>query len=296
MDRFVDYFLDFLTVEKGLSKNTLEAYSRDLSTYVTYLQDKEGATQPDAIDTLMVVGYLTDLMRQGLAARSRARYLSTLRQFHRFLLREGHTTKDPTAQLESPRTQQKLPHLLSLAEVELLLGAPSGDTVLGRRDKAMLELLYATGVRVTELTGLRLGDLKLDIGCLHVMGKGSKQRLIPLGEVALEFLGKYLHNARPQLVTDKTGHEVFLNARGLKMSRQGFWKNLKAHALQAGIRQTVYPHLLRHSFATHLLENGADLRAVQAMLGHADVSTTQIYTHVIQERLKRVHQQYHPRG
>lgn len=296
MDRCADDFLNYLSVEKGSAKNTLEAYGHDIASYLDYLQQQEKITDLTEVDTLMIVRYLTREMKQGLSPRSRARRLSTVRQFHRFLVREGGTSVDPTVLIDAPRGSRKLPQLLSFAEVEQLLEAPGGQSAIALRDKAMLEVLYATGMRVTELVGLRVGDLKLDIGCLQVMGKGSKQRLIPLGEVALEFLGDYLHNARPKLAIDNSGHEVFLNARGKKMSRQGFWKNLKAHALRAGISQPVYPHLLRHSFATHLLENGADLRVVQTMLGHADVSTTQIYTHVVQERLKQIHQQYHPRG
>jgi integrase/recombinase XerD len=296
MDACVDHFLNFISVEKGLAVNTLAAYAHDLAVYSDYLKLTEKIDEPEHIDSLMIVRFLTCLREQGLAPRSRARALSTMRHFHRFLLREGHTTADPTTRIDAPRIQSRLPHLLSTAEVEALLEAPHADTHIARRDRAMLEVLYATGMRVSELIGLRLADIKLDIGCLHVMGKGSKQRLIPLGEVALEFLGDYLQNVRPRMTKGKSRQEVFLNTRGDKLSRQGFWKKLKGYALCAGINKTVYPHLLRHSFATHLLENGADLRAVQSMLGHADVSTTQIYTHVIQERLKQVHQQYHPRG
>lgn len=296
MDFYADHFLNFISVEKGLAANTITAYAHDLSGYLDYLKRVEKVNELSHVDSLMMIRFLTRLRDQGLAARSRARTLSTLRHFHRFLVREGHLSEDPTSLIEAPRTRPKLPQLLSAAEVEQLLEAPRGDTLVARRDRAMLEVLYATGMRVTELTDLRLADLKLDIGCLNVMGKGSKQRLIPLGEVALEFLGDYLQNVRPSLCRSGTGQEVFLNVRGGRISRQGFWKKLKSYAICAGINKTVYPHLLRHSFATHLLENGADLRSVQSMLGHADVSTTQIYTHVIQERLKQVHQQYHPRG
>lgn len=296
MDAYVDHFLNFISVEKGLAANTLAAYARDLAVYSDFLKQTEMVAAPENIDSLMIVGFLASLREQGLAPRSRARVLSTMRQFHRFLVREGHTRADPTSRIEAPRTPSKLPQLLSTAEVTSLLEAPRADTPIARRDRAMLEVLYATGMRISELIDLRLADIKLDIGCLHVMGKGSKQRLIPLGEVALEFLGDYLHNVRPHMTKGKAPQEVFLNSRGVKLSRQGFWKKIKGYALCAGINKAVYPHLLRHSFATHLLENGADLRAVQAMLGHADVSTTQIYTHVIQERLKQVHQQYHPRG
>jgi integrase/recombinase XerD len=296
MDRYLDYFFNYLTVEKGLSDNTLNAYGRDLGNYVDFLREKKNVTKPDAIDQADVIGYLVALKKSGLAPRSRARVLSALRSFHRFLLRENYVGFDPTALIESPRMLSQLPHLLSEAEVEKLLAAPAGDIPLALRDRAMLEVLYATGMRVSELVGLRLGDLKLDIGCLNAFGKGSKQRLIPLGEVAIEILHEYLQNGRPQLLKDSSSEEVFLNARGKRLSRQGFWKILRQHALRAGIQQKVYPHMLRHSFATHLLEHGADLRSVQTMLGHADISTTQIYTHVLQERLQQLHQKYHPRG
>ena len=296
MDRYLDFFFNFLSVEKGLSSNTLNAYGRDLAVYTDYLTMHEKITDPVAINQLMVLHYLNFLKSRGLSPRSRARNLSTLRSFHRFLLRENYTEHDPTALLESPRALPALPRLLSKKEVECLLQAPTGDTPIAVRDRAMLEVLYATGMRVSELVGLRLGDLKLDIGCLNAFGKGSKQRLIPLGEVAIEILQEYLQNGRHKLLKNLTSEEVFLNARGKKLSRQGFWKNLRNYALKAEIKQKVYPHMLRHSFATHLLENGADLRSVQTMLGHVDISTTQIYTHVIQERLQKLHQQYHPRG
>ena len=296
MDRYLDFFFNFLSVEKGLSSNTLNAYGRDLAVYTDYLTMHEKIIDPVAINQLMVLHYLNFLKSRGLSPRSRARNLSTLRSFHRFLLRENYTVHDPTALLESPRSLPALPRLLSKKEVECLLQAPTGDTPIAIRDRAMLEVLYATGMRVSELVGLRLGDLKLDIGCLNAFGKGSKQRLIPLGEVAIEILQEYLQNGRHELLKNLTSEEVFLNVRGKKLSRQGFWKNLRNYALKAEIKQKVYPHMLRHSFATHLLENGADLRSVQTMLGHVDISTTQIYTHVIQERLQKLHQQYHPRG
>jgi len=295
MDQYLDYFLNYLEVERGLSSNTLEAYGRDLAGYLEYLQQADVASL-DEIRQLQVLGYLGILKRNNLAPRSRARTLSALRMFHRFLLQEKYATADPTALIESPRALQPLPRLLSQVEVERLLLAPQGEGALSLRDRAMLEVLYATGMRVSELVGLRCSDLKLDIGCVNAFGKGGKQRLIPLGEVALEILHDYLQNGRPQLVKDDRLETVFISRRGRGMSRQGFWKNLKRYALLAGISHEVYPHMLRHSFATHLLENGADLRAVQTMLGHADISTTQIYTHVIQERLKKIHQQFHPRG
>ncbi len=296
MNQSLDIFFNYLSVEKGLSPNTLDAYGRDLASYSDYLKKYQKITEPAAISQIMLLHYLNFLKSHGLAPRSRARVLSTLRSYHRFLVRENYTEHDPTALLESPRSLPALPHLLSKKEVERLLQAPSGDTPIAIRDRAMLEVLYATGMRVSELTGLRLGDLKLDIGCLNALGKGSKQRLIPLGEVAIEILQEYLQNGRNKLLKDLTSEEVFLNARGKRLSRQGFWKNLQRYAVKAEIKQKVYPHMLRHSFATHLLENGADLRSVQTMLGHADISTTQIYTHVIQERMQKLHQQYHPRG
>lgn len=295
LDRSIDIFLNYLRVEKGLADNTLAAYSRDLASYARFLQ-QAGCEDLALVDRDHLLAFLSQLKDDGLASRSRSRVLSALRGLHRFLVREHCLDQDPTSLIESPRTIRSLPELLSLSEVDRLLAAPVGASDLVLRDRAMLEVLYATGMRVSELVGLRLADLKLDIGCLNAFGKGSKQRLIPLGDIALEALNVYLEMARGQLQRDDVVAEVFLNRRGKSMSRQGFWKNLKAYALKAGITKSVYPHMLRHSFATHLLDNGADLRAVQAMLGHADISTTQIYTHVVQERLKKVHHQFHPRG
>lgn len=295
MDTFFDLFLNYLTVEKGLATNTLEAYGRDLSRYLTCL-DNAGVCEPDKISRTDVLRFLGGLKQEGLSARSRARALSAVRMFHRFLRMEKLSTQDPTALVESPRMLRPLPHLLSQDDVERLLAAPTGDHPLAQRDRAMLEVLYATGVRVSELVSLRLSDLNLEIGCLSAFGKGSKQRLIPFGEEALAALRNYLGDGRAQL--NKSGLEqiIFLNRSGKGLTRQGFWKILKRRALLAGISQQISPHTLRHSFATHLLENGADLRAVQTMLGHADISTTQIYTHVIRERLRQVHEQFHPRG
>ena len=295
MDQYFDYYLNYLEVEKGLAANTLEAYGRDLASYLDYLK-KIDVSSLDAINSLQILQFLANRKAEGMSPRSRARILSSLRSFHRFLLSENYLAIDPTALIESPRALPPLPKLLSQTEVERLLVAPQGESNLVLRDRAMLELLYATGMRVSELVGLSLSDLKMDIGCINAFGKGGKQRLIPVGDVALEILQEYLHNGRPHLQTEVVSNVVFLNRRGRGLSRQGFWKNLKRHAVTAGITQKVYPHMLRHSFATHLLENGADLRAVQTMLGHADISTTQIYTHVIQERLKQIHQQFHPRG
>jgi len=296
MDQYLDYFFNFLAVEKGLSDNTLSAYARDLASYSKYLKKHEKIENPAAVRQLMLLNYLTFLKNNGISPRSRARVLSTLRSFHRFLLQEKYAEQDPSALIEAPRSLSVLPKLLSQKDVERLLQSPVGTSPIAARDRALLEVLYATGMRVSELVGLRLGDLKLDIGCLNAFGKGSKQRLIPLGDVAIEILNEYLQNGRLKLLKNLSSEEVFLNSRGKGLSRQGFWKIIKNHAIKAGIQQKVYPHMLRHSFATHLLENGADLRSVQTMLGHADISTTQIYTHVIQERLQKIHAQYHPRG
>jgi integrase/recombinase XerD len=295
MDSYLDAFINYLVVEKGLSVNTLEAYGRDLRRYLDFLQQR-GVRAVDQIAQSQVTGFLLALKNSGLAPRSRARVLSSIRGFHRFLQAEKLASKDPTLLLESPRTLRALPRLLSQQEVETLLATARGDDPLARRDRAMLEVLYATGLRVSELVGLKRGDIKPDIGCLSAFGKGSKQRLVPLGEVAMIALEEYLADGRAQLKPAADCHYLFLNRRGSGLSRQGFWKILRRIALQSGINFTIYPHMLRHSFATHLLENGADLRAVQVMLGHADISTTQIYTHVIRERLKQVHQQFHPRG
>jgi len=295
MDAYLDMFMHYLVVEKGLSLNTLDAYGRDLRRYLDYLGGR-GVTAVTGIGQAEVLGFLASLQKRGLVPRSRARVLSSVRSFHRFLLAEQHVGSDPTLLLESPKTLRSLPRLLSPQEVETLLAAPSGTGPLAIRDRAMLEVLYATGVRVSELVGLRLADIKRDIGCLTAFGKGSKQRMVPLGEVALSALEEYLADGRALLKPAIGCPYLFLNRRGAGLSRQGFWKILRRNARQAGIGLTIYPHMLRHSFATHLLENGADLRAVQVMLGHADISTTQIYTHVIRERMKQVHRQFHPRG
>ncbi len=295
MEHILDTFLNYLVIEKGLAANSIESYGRDLRTYLDWLK-KSGVDKVEAISQAQVLAYLTWLKKSGLASGSRARSLSALRNFHKFLLAEGFSPRDPTLLLESPRTLRSLPRLLSQQEVEALLAAPTGDDPLARRDRAMLEVLYATGLRVSELVGLKLGDINREMGCLSTLGKGKKQRLIPLGELAMSALAEYLADGRNGLKPQAGCHYLFLNRRGRGLSRQGFWKILRRNATKAGIGTEIYPHMLRHSFATHLLEHGADLRAVQVMLGHADISTTQIYTHVLQARLKQVHQQYHPRG
>jgi len=295
MNGFLDLFLAYMTVEKGLSKNTLEAYSRDLCRYLAYLESR-GCSEPAAVTAAHVAGFIAEQKGGGLAPRSRARALSALRMFHRFLVVEGYAGSNPTAVIESPRMPGRLPDILAEHEVELLLRAVSGRTGNDLRDRAMLELLYATGLRVSELVKLKVADLNLTAGYLLTSGKGEKERLVPVGDAACGAVNDYLSSAR--LPADRGGENrfLFLSRLGAPMSRQSFWNIIKKRALQAGIRKKISPHTLRHSFATHLLANGADLRSVQMMLGHADLATTQIYTHVSGERLKNIHRELHPRG
>ncbi|PLX94025.1 MAG: site-specific tyrosine recombinase XerD [Desulfuromonas sp.] len=291
----LDHFLSHLVVERGLSENTLEAYSRDLNRYLSALAG-EKVDDINAVTPNHLLRFLAQLKKEGLAPRSRARVLVSLRMFHRFLLLENLSTANPASRIEAPRSLRSLPTTLSPAEVERLLQSPQGRDPLDVRDRAMLELLYATGLRVSELIGLKLGDLELRLGCLRAFGKRAKQRLVPMGEEAVTSVQTYLEGSRARLAGEKETPFLFLNRRGGGLTRQGFWKMMKRRAQEAGILKNISPHTLRHSFATHLLENGADLRAVQTMLGHADISTTQIYTHVTRERLRQVHEKFHPRG
>jgi integrase/recombinase XerD len=295
MNEYLDLFLHYLTVEKGLARNTLDAYGRDLSRYVEFLE-KHGVATPDQVTPPLVLLFLASLKEEGLAPRSRARALVAMRTYHRFLLSEEHAMVNPTTLVEAPKSLHRLPQTLSPAEVERLLAAPLGEEPRALRDRAMLEVLYATGLRVTELVTLRVADVQLEVGYLSAIGKRGKQRIVPLGEVALAEVRRYLELGRPFLEKEGGSAFLFLNRAGKGLTRQGFWKIIKRHALGAVIRKNITPHTLRHSFATHLLENGADLRSVQTMLGHADISTTQIYTHVTRERLKKIHEQHHPRG
>ncbi len=295
LNQNLDQFLNYLVVEKGLSANTLEAYGRDLARYVGFVTDR-GIIRPEDISSALVLEFLASLKKAGLSPRSRARTLVSLRTFHKFLFTEGLAAGNPAAQIAAPRSLASLPQTLAPDEVDRLLAVPQGVGELEIRDRAMLELLYATGLRVSELVGLRMSDLQLDAGYLTAFGKRSKQRIVPMGETAQETLTCYLRQGRHVLLKDRECSYVFLNRAGKGLTRQGFWKIIKKRALASGIRKNITPHTLRHSFATHLLENGADLRSVQTMLGHADISTTQIYTHVTRERLKRIHEQHHPRG
>lgn len=285
-------YLDFLTVEKGLAKNTLESYHRDLRKYFQFME-KTGHRD---ISVAQVRDFLARLSLEGMAAPSIARCIAAVRGFHKYLLTDGLADDDPTATIETPGGWKRLPRTLNSGEVVTLLNQPDPATQLGLRDKAMLELLYATGLRVSELVGLTLREVNLERGFLVVVGKGSKERVVPLGEIAAAHVLAYLDRSRPLLMKGQDSEALFVTSRKRAMTRQMFWERIRMYVRKAGIRQKVSPHTLRHSFATHLLDNGADLRAVQAMLGHADISTTQIYTHVSRERLRLIHEKYHPRG
>jgi len=291
VDPVVERFLDALWLESGLSRNTLTAYRSDLEGLAVWLHASPVTATRDQLQA-----YLADRVRQGAQPRTSARLLSSLRRFYRFLLREEMIADDPSALLESPRLGRPLPKVLTEELVEKLLAAPLSDSPLGLRDRAMLETLYATGLRVSELVTLALTQLNLQAGVVKVIGKGNKERLVPLGEEAMEWLQRYLTSARPLLLRRKTSEALFPTSRGTPMTRQAFWHNIKRYARAAGIETNLSPHTLRHAFATHLLNHGADLRVVQMLLGHADLSTTQIYTQVARERLKQLHAQHHPRG
>ncbi len=292
----LDQFQDFLTFERGLSDRTLEAYRRDLERWVRYLDQEEGVHAPDAVTALHLRGWVFSLREAGLAAASIRRAQSAVRTYFGFLLSEGVLAADPTERLESPKSGRPLPDFLTHDEVARFLEAPDPTHALYWRDKAMLELLYASGIRASELVDLPLTALDLDDRFLTVFGKGSKERLVPLGDPAARALERYLQEVRPSLEGGHGKGRVFLNARGRPTTRQTLYNLVKTAARRAGITKSVSPHTLRHTFATHLLEGGADLAAVQELLGHADISTTQIYTHVDREYLRDVHRTFHPRG
>jgi integrase/recombinase XerD len=290
----VDRFLASMAVEKGLAKNTIEAYSRDLAQLVEFLLS-QGIKNWNEVESLQFRSYVGYLRRQKLANRSIVRRLVAARRLYRFLQAEAIVTQDPLPSVRFTAAPRSLPKMLSAQDVAKLIAQPNPNTVLGMRDRAMLELLYGAGLRVSELIGVRVAQINFDGNFLTVKGKGSKVRAIPFGRFAREKLHAYITQTRARLLKGKQSAFVFTNRSGQPLSRQGFWKIIRAHALAAGIEKRVTPHMLRHSFATHLLENGADLRSVQAMLGHADISTTQIYTHVDGARLKKVHMEHHPR-
>lgn len=295
MEGYVNEFINYLAVERGLAQNTLESYGRDLRQFETYLHSGKMEILKDS-NRNTILGYLSNLQSKGRAVSTISRNLAAIKSFYQYLVRERYLDKDPAASLESPKLEKKLPKILSIHEVEELLKQPNILLPTGLRDKAMLELLYATGIRVSELISLNISDVNLDMGYIKCYGKGSKERIVPLGSIAAKCVQEYIAKGRPKLVRTYEEPALFVNHHGNRLTRQGFWKIIKKYAQEANITKEITPHTLRHSFATHLLENGADLRSVQEMLGHADISTTQIYTHVTKNRLKEVYDKTHPRA
>ena len=294
MDADIKSFLNFVSIEKGLSKNTLLSYARDLRRYAAFLKKRKLA-ELTRVGREDITDFLLEEKDRGLSARSVARALVAVRMLHRFLTQEGRLKEDAAELLETPKLWKTLPEVLSVAEVEVLLKSPSGRNLQGLRDQACLELMYAAGLRASEVTGLKLGQLNFEEGIVRVTGKGEKERMVPVGRPARQSLRRYLDRARNRWVKEGQEDALFVTHFGRKMSRQAIWKILRKYAKKSGLQKKVYPHILRHSFATHLLENGADLRVVQELLGHADISTTQIYTHMDKSRLKGIHKKFHPR-
>lgn len=295
METIIEEYLNFIQIEKGLSENTIGAYRRDLKKYQLYMQEQKIA-HIDFIDRQTIQECLGSLIDQGASAKSIARFISTIRSFHQFALREKYAAKDPTVLIETPKYEKKLPDVLDVEEVIQLLETPDLTKNNGYRDRTILELLYATGMRVTELIQIEIDDVNLIMGFVKVFGKGNKERIIPLGDTVIEYLDTYINTVRPQLLKKTVTNVLFLNLHGRPLTRQGIWKLIKQYGLRADITKTLTPHTLRHSFATHLLENGADLRAVQEMLGHSDISTTQLYTHVSKTQIRQMYNQFHPRA
>ncbi|WP_087503594.1 site-specific tyrosine recombinase XerD [Staphylococcus haemolyticus] len=295
METIIEEYLKFIQIEKGLSENTIGAYRRDLKKYQLYMQEQKIA-HIDFIDRQTIQECLGSLIDQGASAKSIARFISTIRSFHQFALREKYAAKDPTVLIKTPKYEKKLPDVLDVEEVIQLLETPDLTKNNGYRDRTILELLYATGMRVTELIQIEIDDVNLIMGFVKVFGKGNKERIIPLGDTVIEYLDTYINNVRSQLLKKTVTNVLFLNLHGRPLTRQGIWKLIKQYGLRANINKTLTPHTLRHSFATHLLENGADLRAVQEMLGHSDISTTQLYTHVSKTQIRQMYNQFHPRA
>ncbi|SEK35563.1 integrase/recombinase XerD [Carnobacterium iners] len=296
MEEDLAEYIRFLTIERGLSKNTIESYMRDIKIYLIFLK-KNQLTTWDTIDRYAILSFLQQLKEEQKSAGSIIRMVSSLRQFHQFLRQEKIATVDPMTHIDTPKKAQTLPKVLSIKEVENLIETPDTSNTLGIRDRAILEVMYATGLRVSELTELKLDDLHLSLGLIQTIGKGEKERILPLGNLAVQWTETYLNHSRNRLERpNQRSKYVFLNHHGRKLTRQGVWKNLKIIVKKAGIEKQVTPHTLRHSFATHLLENGADLRTVQELLGHSDISTTQIYTHISTHRMSMVYKTYHPRA
>lgn len=296
MNEHLQDFLHYLTIEKKLAKNTILAYKQDLLAYLNYLKTEHFIQSIEQIERTHIIDYLGIMQKQGKAVTSIARTVSAIKAFHQFLYRDEIINENVTTHIEAPKLTRTLPRVLSQSEVDQLLNEPDESNPYGLRNKAMLELLYATGIRVSELTQLNLNDLHVTIGFLKTIGKGNKERLIPIGSVATHWMNEYMMRGRPHLVKNQREQALFLNRLGGRLTRQGFWKIVKQLAKEANIKKEITPHTLRHSFATHLLENGADLRSVQELLGHTDISTTQIYTHVTNKRLKEVYKEHHPRA
>ncbi|KAF0155655.1 MAG: integrase/recombinase XerD [Syntrophaceae bacterium] len=295
MRNLLNQYFDHLLIEKGVAGNTLEAYGRDLKRYVSFLEQR-GLSDARSVIPQNVIDFLVQIKSEGLSANSMNRSLAALRGFYKFLLQEKVLDESPLANVELAKVWMRLPDTVSREEMNLILSQPGDQTPSALRDSAMLELLYATGLRVSELISLTMNSINWQVGFLIVMGKGSKERVVPIGKAAYDCVRRYVDEARPRLLKSKTTDVLFLNRFGRAFSRQGLWKIIVHYAQKAGLQKNVHPHTFRHSFASHLLEGGADLRAVQVMLGHADISTTQIYTHVTKDRLKEIHRKYHPRG
>lgn len=296
MEPFLKEYLAHLKLEKNLSQNTVASYKNDINAFISFLKELK-IDDPSNVTTEHINGFFKVLKELGLLGSSTARYFSSLKGFFLFLIKNKYILKNPIEKISAPRISKKLPGVLDINEVEAILSIPDTKEILGLRDKAMLELFYACGTRVSELLNLKVNDLFFDDEIIRVFGKGSKERLIPIGSSAIKWIGEYLKKSRPLLMKKlKSENILFLNSRGTKLSRMGIWKIIDRYVKEAGIKKDVHPHTFRHSFATHLLEGGADLRAVQEMLGHADISTTQIYTHIDRDYIKQVHKQFHPRG
>jgi len=296
MREFMVKYFDYLLVERGMAQNTLESYGRDLSRYIFFIEEEKKINDITRVTPEVIVEYLTRIRNEGLAANSMNRSLAALRGFYKYLLREKILTENPLANIELAKVWMKLPETISKEEMKIILAQPGNQSNADIRNAAMLELLYATGIRVSELINLTMNSINWQVGFLIVMGKGSKERIVPIGKIAYDCTRRYVDEIRPRLMQKKSTDVLFLNRFGKKFTRQGFWKIVAGYAKKAGLQKKVYPHTFRHSFASHLLEGGADLRTVQVMLGHSDISTTQIYTHITRERLKEVHSKYHPRS
>ncbi len=295
MKEFVEDFLNYLSVERGLARNTIASYRLDLTSYVAFLQEKKTAS-PEQIKRQQITDYMLHQKKANLSPRSICRHLAAIKMFHRYLVRERLSKDDPTALVDTPKLWKRIPEVLSSGEIESILNVADGKSKQKIRDSAMLELLYASGMRVSELADLKVENVNFEMGFIRCTGKGSKERIVPIGQKARAAIKKYLERVRGKLAQSNTNSFLFLNPSGQRISRQSIWKLIKKYGGQAKIKKIIKPHTIRHSFATHLLEHGADLRSVQEMLGHADISTTQIYTHVDKERLRSIHKEFHPRS